>query len=128
MEYTILVVDDDLDIIEITRLYLKQEGYAVVTAQCGKEAKALIAKHKPDLIVLDVMMCTPTEGFDLAYELLENPETRDIPIIMMTSMTDSPDYVETFQYITEKPWPVSVFLEKPVSRDVLITNVKKFLK
>ncbi|MBN1878722.1 response regulator [bacterium] len=127
MAYRILVVDDDPDIVEITRLYLEQEGYRVTSAGDRTEARDSIEKEIPDLILLDVMMATPTDGFDLAYELLENPQTKNIPIIMMTAMSDSPDYIETFQHITEKPWPVSVFLEKPVSAEKLITTVRKFL-
>ncbi len=128
MGYTILVVDDDPDIVEISRLYLEQAGYSVIAAGDRIEAKEAISRQKPDLILLDVMMSTPTEGFDLAYELLENPATKDIPIVMMTAMAGSSDYVETFQFITERPWPVSVFLEKPVSAEKLIATVKKFLK
>ena len=128
MGYTILIVDDDPDIIEITRLYLEQEGFGVISAGDRVEAREMIAKTKPDLILLDVMMATPTDGFDLAWELLEDPKTKNIPIIMMTAMSSSADYIDTFQHITEKPWPVSVFLEKPVSSEKLITTVRKFLK
>lgn len=128
MDYTILIVDDDPDIIEITRLYLEQEGFNVMSAGDKVEARETIAGKKPDLILLDVMMTTPTDGFDLAWELLEDPKTKNIPIIMMTAMSGSPDYIETFQHITEKPWPVSVFLEKPVSAEKLISTVRKFLK
>lgn len=128
MSYTILVVDDDPDIVEINRIYLEQEGYKVISAGDRVEAREVIQKQKPDLILLDVMMATPTDGFDLAYELMEKPETKDIPIVMMTAMLGTSGYVETFQHITERPWPVSVFLEKPVSPEKLIATVRKFLK
>jgi CheY-like chemotaxis protein len=128
MAYTILVVDDDPDIVEAAELILGSEGYMITTAGNKDEAEKRIQEKKPDLILLDVMMSTHTDGFDLAYQLLENPETKDIPIIMMTAMSASPDYIETFQHITDRPWPVSVFLEKPVTPEKLIETVRKLLK
>ncbi len=82
----------------------------------------------PDLILLDVMMNTQTDGFDLAYELRGDPATREIPIVMLTAMSQSPDYGETFQYITDRPWPVNIFLEKPIPPKKLIETVRQILK
>jgi len=128
MAQEILIVDDDPDLVEVVRLTLEAEGYEVSAAYNGQEAKDRLAVKKPDLILLDVMMATYTEGFDLAYELLDNPETKHIPIIMLTAMSQSANYVETFQYITERPWPVSIFLEKPIPPKKLVETIQRVLK
>lgn len=128
MAYEILVVDDDPDIVETIRIVLEKAGYAVTTAGNRSEAQIEIQKKKPDLLLVDVMMATDTDGFDLAYELKENPETSTIPIVMLTAMAQSATYVETFQFITERPWPVSVFLEKPVQPKKLLDTIGKILK
>lgn len=128
MAFKILVVDDDFDLVLPIKITLEAEGFEVVTAGNGAEARKRLGESKPDLILLDVMMTTETEGFDLAWELQENPETRDIPIVMLTAMSQSENYVETFQHISERPWPVSIFLEKPVPAKKLIETVRKVLK
>ncbi|MBP7865949.1 MAG: response regulator [Acidobacteria bacterium] len=128
MAYKILVVDDDFDLVLPIKITLEAEGYEVSTAGNGSEARKCIEASKPDLILLDVMMTTETEGFDLAWELQENAETRDIPIVMLTAMSQSENYIETFQHISERPWPVSVFLEKPTPAKKLLETVRKILK
>jgi DNA-binding response OmpR family regulator len=127
MAQEVLVVDDDPDLVEAVRITLEAEGFVVSSARDGTEAKKRLAEHTPDVILLDVMMATDTEGFDLAYELLDSPETKDIPIVMLTAMSQSQSYIETFQQITDRPWPVSVFLEKPISPKKLVEAIRNVL-
>ena len=82
----ILLVDDDIDIITVSQSILEKEGYTVISANNKKEALEKIKSEKPDLAVLDVMMTTQFEGFELAKELSENPEIKGIPYLMMTSV------------------------------------------
>ena len=87
----ILVIDDDRDLVETLRIVLESKDYEVRAAYDGKEGFSRIEEKLPDLIILDVMMATDTEGFDLAFKLQNISEFRDIPILMLTSFP--------------KPWP-----------------------
>lgn len=82
----ILIVDDDIDIITVVETILKKEGYNVISAGDKKEGLELMKTEKPDLAILDVMMTTPYEGFELAKEMLENPELNKIPTLIQTSI------------------------------------------
>ena len=81
----ILVIDDDKDLVESMRIILESRQYGVRVAYNGKQGYEKIEAKIPDLIILDVMMATDTDGFDLAYKLKHQPEHRNIPIIMATS-------------------------------------------
>ena len=82
----ILIVDDDIDIITVTRAILEKEGYQVITASDKIEGFKKAWTSKPDLAILDVMMTTQFEGFELAKEFSENPEFENMPVLMMTSI------------------------------------------
>jgi two-component system alkaline phosphatase synthesis response regulator PhoP len=126
----ILVIDDDRDLVETLRIVLESKNYRVRAAYNGKEGFGCIEEKCPDLIILDVMMATDTEGFDLAYKLQNNPKFRDVPIIMVTSFPKAmaekgPD---RFQHILGEDWPVSIFIEKPVDPEKLLTTIEDLLQ
>lgn len=126
MKRTILVIDDDIDLVEIIRLTLESEGYGVIDAQNGARGLELARERKPDLILLDVMMGEIDEGFQVAYELRKGDNTRDIPIIMLTAVADQTGYA----FDPEKDsdfLPVDEYLEKPVSPRRLVDLVRKHL-
>jgi two-component system alkaline phosphatase synthesis response regulator PhoP len=125
----ILIIDDDKDLVNSIEIILQTKNYQVRSSFNGKDGYGKIEKKIPDLILLDVMMATDTEGFDLAYKLKENPKYRDIPIIMITSFTQkmAEQGPESFQHILGEAWPVSSFLEKPVDPEVLLSTVEKVL-
>ncbi|OFY34380.1 MAG: hypothetical protein A2W91_15940 [Bacteroidetes bacterium GWF2_38_335] len=79
-------MDDDIDIITVLETLLKKEGYEVVTASNKKEGIEMIKSEKPDLAILDVMMTTQYEGFELAKELLDNPQFKEIPFLIQSSI------------------------------------------
>lgn len=81
----ILVIDDDPTAIELIELILETEGYEVIKTYDGKEGFELITKEKPDLVILDLIM-PEISGFNIAYQMRQNPETKNIPIIILTSM------------------------------------------
>lgn len=82
----ILLVDDDIDILDVVETVLVNEGYQVITA-CNKEEGIEKAKaEKPDLAIVDVMMTTHYEGFELAEALLKGAEFRHMPVLMHTSI------------------------------------------
>lgn len=82
----ILIVDDDIDIITVVKSVLSAKGYEVISANDKIEGLKKIKSEKPDLAILDVMMTTQFEGFELAKELTENPELKNMPIIIQTSI------------------------------------------
>ena len=75
-------------------------------------------------------MATDTEGFDLAYKLKNNPEYRDIPIVMVTGFTQkmAEEGPDKFQHIMGESWPVSRFIEKPLDPEELLTVVDDVLR
>lgn len=123
---TILVIDDDIDLVEIIRVTLENEGYRVIDAQNGDRGKAMARENDPDLILLDVMMGKVDEGFQVAYELRGDEATRGIPILMLTAVMDRTG----FEFDPKKDrefLPVDEFLEKPVSPRKLVDMVRKHL-
>ena len=88
----ILIVDDDSLIIRMYQKKLSTDGYTVATAFNGEEAMVEVQKQKPDLILLDVMM-PKMNGVETLKALKEKPETKDIPVIILTNLGDSEDDV-----------------------------------
>ncbi len=82
----ILIVDDDIDVITLVKAVLTKEGYEVISAMNKNEGLEKLRSEKPDLAILDVMMTTHYEGFELAQEILNNPETKEIPFLIQSSI------------------------------------------
>jgi CheY-like chemotaxis protein len=122
----ILVIDDDIDLVEIIRVTLENEGFEVIDAQNGKRGLAMTREENPDLILLDVMMGQVDEGFQVAYELKGDAETQDIPILMLTAVADQTGF--GFDPVKDEGFlPVNEFLEKPISPRKLVDMVRKHL-
>ncbi len=118
----IAVIDDDPDIREATTLVLNSKGYEVITAGNPDDGYKLVTEKKPNLIILDVMMDEPDDGFFLAQRFRkENIKT---PIIMYTSVSKAIG----MDFGASDMVPVDDFVEKPISPDTLIQKVEKFLK
>ena len=129
-EIDILIVEDDKDLVNTLRVVLENKDFNVRVANNGKEGFKKIEEKIPDLIILDVMMSTDTDGFDLAYKLKNNKRYQAIPIIMTTSFPQkmAESGPERFQHILGENWPVTEFLEKPVDPDDLISTIEDILK
>ncbi len=125
----ILLVDDDMDLRDSLQIILEKKGYSVRTAGNRHEALEALKVSRPDLLILDVMMTTETEGFDLAYELKENPGTEDLPIILVTSFLEKvwEEGPGKFQYIMGKAWPAQWLFEKPVDTKKLVAKIEGIL-
>lgn len=82
----ILIVDDDIDVITTMKAILTKEGYEVISSMNKNEALEKLRGEKPDLAILDVMMTTHYEGFELAQEMLNNPEFKDVPFLIQSSI------------------------------------------
>ena len=126
----IIIIDDDRDLVESIRIVLESKKYGVRTAYNGKEGFQKIQEKAPELILLDVMMATDTEGFSLAYKLRNNPAYKEIPIIMVTGFTKKMAETgpEKFQHIMGENWPVTQFLEKPIDPEELLSVIEGVLE
>jgi CheY-like chemotaxis protein len=123
----ILVVDDDRDITDSLQAILEGRQYTVSTAGDREEGMAKVKTEKPDLLILDVMMSTWQDGFEMARELKGDAEFADMPILMLTGVKDKTGI--NFKSSAGDPtWcPVEGFLDKPVEPEVLIAEVEKLL-
>jgi len=116
----ILAVDDQVHIVRLIQVNLERHGYQVVTAYDGEEALQKVKTEKPDLIVCDVMM-PRKDGFEVLRELKADPETRDIPVIMLTAKAQDADVF--------RGWSAGVdcYLTKPFNPAELLAFVKRVL-
>lgn len=87
---SVLIIDDEKDILESLSGFLRRNGYGVSVADTGAEGLKLAKKELPNLIILDLML-PDIDGTDVAVELLQNPQTREIPIIFLTSVLTKPE-------------------------------------
>ena len=118
---TILLVDDDPVFVDAMTAVLSKR-YNTRSAADGEEAMASLIEDRPDLILLDVMLTYPSEGYDLAATLKKNPETSDIPIIMLTGV----NRVFEIRSSMEKSWvDVESFQTKPPDFDKLFEAIEK---
>ena len=126
VEHTILIIDDDIDLVEILRITLENSGFRVIDAQTGERGLALAREQDPDLILLDVMMGKVDEGFQVAYQLRSDEVTAQTPILMLTAVADQTGF--DFDPKRDKDFlPVNEFLEKPVSPRTLVDMIRKHL-
>lgn len=124
----ILIVDDDPDICEAMKIVLENKGYYVASARDSTEAMKHLESMKPDLIILDVMMNTLSEGFTFSRSLKKDAKYKDIPILMLTAVKDKTG-IDFKPAAGDEVWlPVDEFLDKPVKPDVLIEKVEALLK
>ena len=122
---TILVVDDDPDFVEIMRTILEANDYLVVTAANGDQSLAQVKTHHPDLMLLDIMMSTVLDGLYVSEQLAQDPDARDMPVIMVSSIAETP-YAEVFP-MDQQPH-MDAWLSKPVDPKVLLNKVGKLLQ
>lgn len=127
----ILIIDDDPDIVMTARMVLEDAGHKVMDAKNGKSGMEIIRKDRPDIIILDVMMDTATEGFQLALKL-RNPDPESdyaefagIPILMLTAIhsTTPLRFEADIDYL-----PVELFVDKPIDPEDLIGKVEWLLE
>jgi len=124
---TIMIIDDDPDLVEATKIVLEGAGYAVASSLSAPKGIERIRQGGIDAVLLDVMMAKDTEGFHVAQELREDPKTAGIPIVMLTSVGKHTGF--EFSPETDADFlPVDVFLEKPVEPKKLLETIRNVLK
>ena len=124
----IVVIDDDQDIRDSLQVILESNQFTVATAANRTEGMQIIKDIKPDLAILDVMMDTWEDGFEMARELKKDPEFKDMPILMLTGVKEKTGI--GFKSAAGDPdWlPVDGFLDKPVEPDILLAEIEKLLR
>lgn len=115
---TVLIVDDELEMLDMVKLRLESNGYRVLTAPGGKEGIALAEAEQPKLVLLDISM-PDMDGFDVLYHLKRNAQTRSIPVIMLTAM-GSTDSIIRCQESEAKD-----YITKPYEAEELLDAIKK---
>ena len=126
MPKKIMIIDDDIDLVEAMRITLESDDYEVIDAQEGQKGLEILKKERPDLLILDVMMGTLDEGFHLAYQIRNDDEIKDIPILMITAVGAQTGF-DFDMHRDEDFLPVNEFIEKPVNPRVLLDTVRRNL-
>lgn len=118
MPTKVLVCDDERHIVRLIQVNLEKAGYTVVTAYDGKDGLEKIRAEKPDMVVLDVMM-PYMDGFEVLKNLRREPDTADLPVIMLTAKAQDKDVFEGYHYGAD------MYLTKPFNPIELVTFVKR---
>ena len=116
----ILAVDDEPSIIRLIQINLERAGHQVTTARDGKEGLQKVDAERPDLIVLDVMM-PYMDGFEALGHLRRDPQTRDIPVLMLTAKASDSDVFQGYQAGAD------CYLTKPFNPRELVSFVRRIL-
>jgi two-component system NtrC family sensor kinase len=119
--FFILIVEDSRVQAEILKHILESQGYVTAVAENGKNALELVSQKRPDLIISDVIMPV-MNGYDLCKEIKKNELTRDIPVILLTALSDSRDVALALQSGADN------FITKPYQADYILKRVKTILE
>ncbi len=117
----ILIADDDAQLVELVQAYLEKEGFSVMVAADGESALERVARERPDLVVLDIMM-PKLDGWAVCRHLREDPATLTIPIVMLTSRAEEMDRVLGLELGADD------YVTKPFSPRELVARIKAVLR
>ena len=122
----ILLVDDDPDFVEATKVVLESRPYEVITALSGEDGLKKAREEKPDLVLLDIIM-PGVDGFQVCQQLKKDPQLAEIPVIMITSFSER--YMVTSLGVSQGlSLEAEDFVDKPVAPAELLIRVEKWLK
>jgi len=117
----ILFADDEPDILEIVSFNLEKEGYEVIQAKDGQQAMDLCKLHRPDLIILDIMMPYKT-GIEVCNLLRQLPDFRTTPIVMLTALSDEASQIKGLDTGADD------YISKPISTKVSVSRINALLR
>jgi phosphate regulon transcriptional regulator PhoB len=121
MNKTILIVDDEKDIVELVAYNLSREGYQIAKAYDGHQAMQYIRENQPDLVILDLML-PGINGFEICRMIRKKPGTESLPIIMLTAKTDSVDKITGLEIGADD------YMTKPFNVRELLARVRSVLR
>jgi two-component system alkaline phosphatase synthesis response regulator PhoP len=122
----ILLVDDDPEFTDSTRAILASAGYEVQAVHDGTDGLARAVAERPDLMILDVMMSTDTEGFDICRRVRETRELDGMPVLMLTGIRREMNLPFGFE-AGDEMLPANKVLEKPIAPATLLREVGEIL-
>jgi len=118
---TILVVDDEQDLLDLIEYNLKKEGYNVLKAENGVQGLEMAKEHNPNLVLLDIMM-PKMDGIEVCEKMRSNPDLKSIPVIFLTARSDEKTEVEGLDTGADD------FVTKPISTTKLLSRIKAVLR
>jgi len=122
----ILVIDDEPDFLLAVQMVLESHGFEMETATTPEEGISKVLSVEPDLVILDIMMPTGYEGFEVAREIREKHKMIDLPILMLTSIHSTKKV--PYRFAPDKDYlPVDVFMDKPIEPEQLVDTVQEML-
>ncbi len=121
MSGRVLLIEDEPNIIEAIRFILSRDGWRVDTHSDGATALRAVAERRPDIVILDVMLPNRS-GFDILRDLRDNPETEDLPVLMLTARGQKAD-----RELAERRG-VSLFMTKPFSNSEVLASVRELAR
>ncbi len=122
----VLIVDDDRDFVASVKDWLEANNIEVLVAYDGASGLECALKEQPDLMILDVMMSSDTEGIEVSRKIAEQPDLKRMPVLMLTGMRKAKNL--PFGLEPDENWlPVRVVMEKPVPPDVLLREIHRLL-
>lgn len=127
MKNKILLIDDDEDLLRSFQVMIESKGFDVITASDGKEGYTKFKNENPDLLVLDVMMNTDLEGYNLLHEIKKEPAYKKIPIILLTGMIDKLGVNLISGVEDETMLPNVHFQDKPIDTQLLVKMIQDLL-
>ncbi|MFC1568709.1 response regulator transcription factor [bacterium] len=118
----ILIVDDDTDFVEAVRIVLEKNGYEVISAHSREQGMQTFQDVNPDMMILDVMMDSPDDGFTMAHDIRKKGFTKPILMLSSVSKVTGMNFDKDSDLV-----PVDAFEEKPISPEKLISQIKELL-
>ena len=122
----ILLIDDDLDFVEATKIVLESKPYEVIVAYDGDDGLRKAKEGNPDLIILDILMPVK-DGFTTATQLKSDPKLSKIPVLVLTSFAERGGE-STVAVSGGLTLETEDYIDKPISPDELLSRVEKYLK
>jgi DNA-binding response OmpR family regulator len=116
-----MLIDDDPNLIFLTRDYLEYKGFQVITAESGMEGLELLNTHQPDLIICDIMM-PRISGYDVVEYVRQDPSKKDIPIIFLTAKSRSKARLDAINA------GVDGYIVKPFEPETLLKQINLLLQ
>lgn len=122
----ILLVDDDADFVEATKLILESKSYDVVVSYDGKEGLKKVQTEEPNLIILDVMM-PEMDGYEVCAKLKSDPRFKHIPVLLLTAVGEA---ISTTKYTKEMGMKIEAddYIPKPVELNELVERVENLFR
>lgn len=122
----ILIIDDDIDFVKATKIILETKSYEILVAYDKDAGMKKIESERPDLIILDVMMNRLSDGFKLCYQLKHDPKYKNIPVIIITAVTQKTGL--RFSPETDGEYlEAEDLISKPIKSDELLNKVENLL-